>query len=257
MDNTFFCKSFTFRTLSPRAPHHTDNSRGIESSFFAKLKKGSARICPLYGEELDLAAGDIFYLPQGLKYHSYWFGGEDGAVEWDSYGFEFLPIDSSVRFPPQKIKSDAQSEKLLDMIKRGGEPSPASVGYLYLFFDRVLPKMVRDFASPEEKMLEKIRHFIARDPEISVPELARRCGMSESSLYAFFRAHAGQTPIEMKQELQIKNALSLLETTSLSVEEIATRCAFHSTAYFRLIFKKHRGTSPTEHRRRHSEKNYL
>ena len=146
---------------------------------------------------------------------------------------------------------------LIDMIKKGEDPSPSSVGYLYLFFDRVMPKMARDFASPEDKMLEKIHSRIAKDPELSVPELARQCGMSESSFYAFFRAHAGQTPIEMKQDIQIKNAVSLLETTDLSVEEIASRCAFHSTAYFRLIFKKHLGIPPTEHRRLHSEKSYL
>lgn len=257
MDNTFFCKSFAFKTISPRAPHHTDNSRGIEFSFFARLKKGTARICPLYGDAIHLTAGDIFYLPSGLKYHSYWLGDENGEVEWDSYGFELLPIDSSIRFVPQKIECDTECKLLLDNIKKGEEPSPASVGYLYLFFDRVLPTMARDFASPEDKMLEKIHRLIAKDPELSVPELARRCGMSESSFYAFFRANAGQTPIEMKQKIQIKNAASLLETTDLSVEEIASRCAFHSTAYFRLIFKKHLGIPPTEHRRVHSEKSYL
>ena len=257
MDNTFFCKSFLFRTLSPRAPHHTDNSQGIECSFFARLKKGSARICPTYGEELHLAAGDIFYLPAGLKYHSYWLGDENGEVEWDSYGFEFLPIDSSVRFIPQKIECETELGELLEMIKKDEAASPASIGYLYLFFDRVLPKMARDFASPEDKMLEKIRRCIAEHPELSVPELARSCGMSESSFYAFFRAHAGKTPIEMKQDLQIKNAVFLLETTALSVEEISSRCAFHSTAYFRLIFRKYHGISPTSYRRTHSEKNYL
>ncbi len=257
MDNTFFCNSFGFRTILIRAFRHTDNSRGIDRSFFAKMKRGTGRILPASGGELRLCAGDVFYLPKGLKYHSYWYPDGNGAVEWDSYGFEFLPIGKDERFVMQKIACDSETEKLLDMIKKGQTATPESVGYLYLFAASVIPDMLRDFEQPTDKTLEKARLYISENFDFKVSELAHHCSMSESSLFALFRERAGMTPVKMKQQLQLECAVSLLGSSELSVEEIANLSGFHSAAYFRKIFKEHLGVSPTEKRRELYLKNRL
>ena len=111
MDNIIFCKSFSFRTIKLKAFSHTDNSKGIKSSFFAKMKKGTGRILTLSGEELCVSEGDIFYLPLGLCYHSYWNPGDDGDVEWDSFSFEFLPLVGGERFFRQKLNCDEEDRK--------------------------------------------------------------------------------------------------------------------------------------------------
>ena len=221
------------------------------------MKRGTGRIITLSGDELTLSEGDVFYLPKGLKYHSYWTPDEGGVAEWDSYGFEFLPIDKNERFVMQKIACTAESERLLDMIKKGTAATPESVGYLYLFAAEVLPSMLRDFEQPTDKTLEKARLYISENFDFKVSELASHCGMSESSLFALFRECAGMTPVKMKQELQIERAVSLLGSSELPVEEIANLSGFHSAAYFRKIFKEHLGVSPTEKRRELSLKNRL
>ena len=256
MDNTFFCNSFNFRSIRSHSPRHTDNSRGIECSFFALMKRGRGRIVTLQGEEMTISAGDVFYLPRGLKYHSYWYPGEDGCVEWDSYGFVFLPVNGDVRFKMQRIAADTEDLALLSKVSLGA-PSPDSVGNFYLFASRAMPKMERDFVVPHGALLEKIRDFTASSLDFTVPELARFCGMSESSLYGFFRKTVGKTPVELKKELQIERAAHLLSSTELSIEEISAQSGFKTAAYFRKVFRSELGISPTEYRKRSAKPSYL
>ena len=49
--------------------------------------------------------------------------------------------------------------------------------------------------------------------------------------------------------LRLMNAVSFLENTSLSCEEIALACGFCDSAYFSRYFKKHFGVSPSKYRR--------
>ena len=256
MDNINFCNSFKFQTISHRAPRHTDNSRGIDLYFFAEMKCGTGRIVPLSGEEITVRAGDIFYLPRGLKYHSYWSPDGSGKVEWDSYGFSYLPLELPMRFAPQVIAVDGEARELLRGVGKGAA-TPESVGRFYLFAARVLPIMARDFKSYEDELTEAMRSYIAGHLDFDVPALARHFGMSESSLYGFFRSHVGKTPIELKQELQVERSAALLSETELSVEEIAAACGFHTAVYFRKIFRAHTGLSPTRHRQTSRRSNSL
>ena len=78
--------------------------------------------------------------------------------------------------------------------------------------------------------------------------------MSESGLYAFFRNYAGSTPINLKNKIKTENAVALLESTDLSVEEISQRTGFCSAEYFRKITKQKTGKTPTEIRRERDPK---
>ena len=256
MDNIFFCNSFNFRNILSHSPRHNDNSHGIECCFFAFMRQGHGRIVTAQGEEMTLSAGDVFYLPRGLKYHSYWYPCESGCVGWDSYGFVFLPSSGEARFKMQKIKADPEALDLLSKVEMGA-PTPESVGYFYLFASRVMPKMERDFADPHGELLERIRSFIRANLDFTVPELARFCGMSESSLYGFFRKTMGKTPVEMKKELQIERAAHLLSSSELSIEEISAQSGFKTAAYFRKVFRSELGISPTEYRKRSAKPSYL
>ena len=256
MDNINFCNSFKFQTITHRTPRHTDNSGGIDLYFFAEMKSGTGRIVPLSGGEITVGAGDIFYLPRGLKYHSYWSPDESGKVEWDSYGFSYLPLDPPMRFAMQRVGADGEARELLRSVGKGAA-TIESVGRFYLFAARVIPNMVRDFKSPEDELFEAVRSYITGHLDFGVPELARHLGMSESSLYGFFRKNVGKTPVELKQELQAERAAALLSETELSVEEIAAACGFHTAAYFRKIFRAHKGLSPTRYRQISRQSNSL
>lgn len=251
MEQILFYNTFSFRTIHLKSFHHTDNSKGVTSHFVARMQRGSSVIRTVSGEELHLSAGDVFYLPLGLQYHSYWTvdQSEDPSVSWESYGFIHLPVHNETRYVMQKINPSAEAIGWLDRLKQNQTVSPASVGYLYLFLSEVLP----DFriAEPDAKttLLQTAFDYIQEHESFSVPNLARACGISESGLYALFRDYAHTTPVESKHRLIAERAVVMLTTTDLSVEAIASTLGLCSSAYLRRILKKQIGQTPLQIRK--------
>lgn len=251
MEQILFHKTFSFQTIHLRSFCHTDNSKGISTHFVARMLRGSGIIRAVSGEELYLSAGDVFYLPLGLQYHSYWTVDEteSPSVSWESYGFIHLPVHSEVRYVMQKINPSAEAFRWLDRLKQNQTVSPASVGYLYLFLSEVLPDFRIAEPDPKAALLQTAFDYIQQNERFSVPKLACACGISESGLYALFRDYAHTTPIEIKHRLIAERAVVMLTTTDLAVETIASTLGLCSSAYLRRILKKQRGQTPLQIRK--------
>ncbi len=251
MEQILFYKTFTFRTIRMGSFRHTDNSAGIPCHFVARMHSGSGIIRTVSGEELHLSAGDIFYLPMGLQYHSYWSIDEAGdrTVSWESYGFTCLPIPNDTRYAMQKIYPSKEAIQWLDCLERDQTVSTASVGYLYLFLSKVLPNFRIAEFNPKTAVLQTAFDYIQKHENFAVSELAHACGISESGLYALFRDYANTTPIEVKHRLKAEQAVTLLSTTNLTVETIASTLGLCSSAYLRKILKKQTGRTPSQIRK--------
>lgn len=231
---------------------HSDVSRGLAHHHVACLRRGSARIVTLSGEELRLRAGDAFYLPMGLCYHSYWYGDEADAercVEWDTVAFTYFPEPSGRRYAPQLFCLDLESASMLEHLWEKPFDTMTASGWLYLFLGRMLPNMIEIQPNPKLRVLETARRYITDYPNCNVEQLAQHCGVSPSGLYALFHEQSTMTIRELKNRARIEQASELLATTEFSVEEISRRLEFSSAAYFRLIFKQITGKTPTDVRR--------
>ena len=215
------------------------------------MKKGCVRIVTVDREEYFFTEGDVFYLPKGLRYRSHWKGAQNGenAVEWESYGFEFLPCPDDKSYRVQKLTLDSEAVEYLNRVSETMLISAKNAGYLYLFLDIALSKMVAVDSDPRALLAERAKKYIEENDPLRVPELAKYCNMSESGLYGFFREYLLTTPIEMKNRLRVNKAIEMLRFTSASVEEISTELGFSSTAYFRRIVKEFTGKTPTRIRR--------
>ena len=98
--------------------------------------------------------------------------------------------------------------------------------------------------------MNSIRLYVNTD--FLVSDLARAMRMSESGLFTFIREYGKTTPISLKNRIRTEKAIQLLTTTDLSVEEISSRLGFCSAVYFRKVFRKETGKTPTELRREYS-----
>lgn len=254
MNNTLFFKSFVFRIHSFRTPRHTDNSKGIDVHFIARMRSGRGEIYEKGKRVLTLEAGDVFYLPEGFCYNSYWMPDEKThTVEWESYGFKYFPDGSGYKYAPTKLYPSGETLEILDRLAESMEVDSLSVGRLYSFLGSVSNDFKPMNINDGDDLLLKAREYISEHSELRVPSLARYCGMSESGLYAFFKAKAGMTPIEMKNQMQAERAVNLLLTTDLSVEEISCRLGYRSIAHFRRIVRANTGKTPTEIRKNQAE----
>lgn len=98
-----------------------------------------------------------------------------------------------------------------------------------------------------EPLLAWLEQNLRRD--LTLPEIARRGAMSARTLTRRFRAQVGMTPARWLTGARVRRAQRLLETTSLSVERVATDAGFGSPAVLRAHFARSIGTSPQAYRR--------
>jgi transcriptional regulator GlxA family with amidase domain len=84
---------------------------------------------------------------------------------------------------------------------------------------------------------------------IGVDDIARRAAMSVRSLNRRFKEQVGTTPLRWLLKARVRRAQVLLETTSHSVERIATEVGFGSVTALREHFRRIVRTSPQAYRR--------
>lgn len=96
------------------------------------------------------------------------------------------------------------------------------------------------------KVLDYLHNHYRED--FSLADLCERFHVSKSYLSSSF-AHATNTTIfQYKLALQLEEAKRLCRETRYSYNKIAEMTGFSSGNYFRLIFKKHEGQTPNQHR---------
>lgn len=249
MNDIIFHRSFGFSVIRRNALAHTDNSKGISCHFLARMIRGRARIVTDSHAELTLKAGDVFYLPMGLRYNSYWYPDGEGEVSWESYRFSYLPTDTAVRYKLQTLKPPEEALTLMDRLAADTKVTPSSVGLFYQIVGLCLPVMQVADGDRGEAIVEMARGFMTAHPDATVGEVARHCVISESGLYSLFRRIAGMTPVDMKNMIKANRAAELLECTSMSVEEISSTLGFCNSSYFRSVIKRHTGKTPSQIRK--------
>lgn len=245
MNDIKFFKSFTFNLFQYKQYHTTDMTNGCPVHYFAKLISGSAKIITA-DKTLHLKKGDVFYIPKGLRYRSFWYP-ENENVSFYSFGFEFFPTPHH-GFALQKITLNHGEDALLNALAEDITPTPQTIGRLYYLLGEISPRLISDEQSPD-KTIYLALDFMRQNEEYSITDVARFCGVSESGLYIKFKKHLGKTPVTVRQEILTERAKELLSNTDLSVEEISDRLGFSSSSYFRKIFYSHTQTTPTAYRK--------
>jgi len=114
------------------------------------------------------------------------------------------------------------------------------------FIDRPLPPRPSD--DPISRVLEwALLHL---GDAVTVDDMARVAHMSRRTFIRAFRASTGTSPAAWVRSRRLDEARRLLESTDLSVEQVAADCGFGTAVTLRQSFGAAFGTSPSEYRRR-------
>jgi transcriptional regulator GlxA family with amidase domain len=84
---------------------------------------------------------------------------------------------------------------------------------------------------------------------LTLAKIGRRAALSVRSLNRHFREQTGTTPLQYLLRARVRRAQQLLETSSSSVEQVASETGFGSVTAFRAHFQRVVGTSPQAYRR--------
>ncbi|MFE7588172.1 AraC family transcriptional regulator N-terminal domain-containing protein [Kitasatospora sp. NPDC057512] len=99
-------------------------------------------------------------------------------------------------------------------------------------------------ASAVARAIGRMREDI-RSP-ITVPELARRVGMSSSSFHKHFKAITSTTPLQYQKDLRLLEARQLLQTGGPSVTTAAYEVGYESPSQFSREYARKFGVPPSQ-----------
>jgi len=86
--------------------------------------------------------------------------------------------------------------------------------------------------------------------DFSLETTAKRVGMSLRNFVRRFKHATGDTPLIYLQKLRIAAAKRLLESNHRTMQEISDAVGYQDVAFFRQLFERHTGGSPSAYRQR-------
>ncbi len=103
-----------------------------------------------------------------------------------------------------------------------------------------------------QAVIERARRWLSRnmDQEWNMADLAEHCHTSPRTLLRRFQKALGLSPVQYTQQLRVERAKSLLESTTLSLEDITGRCGYENVSTFSKVFKRWANVTPREYRGR-------
>lgn len=243
-----FSNSFQFQVYTYSEYRHTDHSTaGIGTHYLAYMISGRCKI-ETENQSISISEGDIFYIPKGTKYHSYWYGNPD--IKFASVGFVYMPNFENKNYKLQTLYPDDETAKDICILAQREVGEYEAVGLLYSVLGRLIPNMTSDSKNKNEILVSDAKKYISQNPKVKISEIARALAVSESALYLAFKTSSDMSINEYKNSVIMESARDMLISSDISIEEISKRLSFSSSSYFRKCFRSYFGTTPKELRKK-------
>jgi AraC-like DNA-binding protein len=199
---------------------------------------------------LSAKSGDLVFLPKGSHYDAVFHGTTepiiDYLVNFDTPS-EFLSIQKpTLLFEDASTQCAEYCEQLLQEELTDCHSPFHRKGLFFLFLDAVI-SMQKTENTSLQITLAKAQNLLNSNDDISIPEIARACCISESSLRRLFLEHLGISPVQYRLQSKLNRAMHLLHSTDMPIKEIAASLHFYDTAYFCKVFRSHVGMTPTQY----------
>ena len=153
-------------------------------------------------------------------------------------GVHPIHLDSVSRHFALKIEGASSTAELFPLLEE--------IAYTYC---RLVQKhSLKAYSPPVQKAIA----YINADPSaaLSLSAVAARLGLSPAYFSALFKTETGRPLTEYVNEKKMELAASLLTGTDERVGEIAAAVGIPDLQYFSKLFKKSKGETPTEYRKR-------
>lgn len=248
MNDILFSNSFTFCTIIFDKFHHTDNRSGAQSHYFAYMISGKCKITTEF-ETINIDEGDIFFIPNGCSYQSYWYGNPE--IKFISLGFLYLPNFDNKAYPVQKLPNNEKAASIFLSIAEHTPISASDIGAFYTLVGMLLPKMTYKSGCRTMEIVKITQNYLMQHPHAKTSELAKNCAISEAALYSAFNKASDITLNQLRNTLLLEKAKEMLITTDKPIEYISDLLRFSSSSYFRKKFKQHFNITPKEMRQKH------
>ena len=212
-------------------------------------------------------AGDWFFIPAGTE-HSYKNHKEKPFKKYWAH-FDVLPDVEFIEQLklPYKIKAE-NFNKIKNIFSKLHKAISSNKFCDKLLIKSYLFNLLSEFisqSSPYEVEINNIRNVridkVLRyinenlDKQLTLDDLAKQYFSHPNHFIRAFKDKTGSTPIKYIKQKKMERAKLLLETTDLTVNEIAEKLCFTDGAHLCRLFKEYFNTTPIKHREYNQHKN--
>lgn len=265
-DKDFYVHCCGHYKLITRQEFITTRSHGLNNYQLLYLAKGSAKF-RIQHEIITVKAGEcVLYHPGEEQYYSYYLI-DQPDVYWIHFSYhdkqKFMKDTGFVNFPVYQVGFDSSYVFLFNQII--GELQLKSHFYqeiASLQLQELLLKMRKNYKThgiPEVKKLynnqveNAIRIFhLKYDENFSIRDYAKEHKLNYSRFIDNFTKTTGVSPRQYIIQTRMQKAMELLNSTTLSIQDISEIIGYDNPLYFSRLFKKTHGMSPSEYRARSS-----
>ncbi len=116
------------------------------------------------------------------------------------------------------------------------------------------PILVKESLLLEDAFLAKLKAIVTQNFEnnqFGVPDLGAAMGMSKMQIYRKLKALTNESPSAFIRSIRLQKGKELLETSKLTISEIAYNIGFSDPNYFSKTFQQEFGKSPRNFRIKH------
>ncbi|WP_309642983.1 helix-turn-helix domain-containing protein [Phenylobacterium sp.] len=145
----------------------------------------------------------------------------------------------------------AQMDLMLAVIAKFASPGLSEACARYLLLDQrrsQAPYMAMSFLAGQDEKIARaeawVRENIERD--FSVDEIAAAVSLTPRTFARRLASVCGLSPVRFAQRIRVEAAERMLETTRLSVDEVARRVGYAEPSTLRRVMRRQSGRSPTE-----------
>lgn len=218
------------------------------------------------GDFFELKSHDLLVVYPGEKVYYKVNEGTPWSISWiGAYG-EFVEkflnmLQISRENPVYHVSNFDEVSKLLDnLFDESSQNTLTSkvkcISMIYEFFSLLAENTVIK-VKKRNYIKEAIKYIdFSYERPITLSDVAEAVSLEKSYLAKIFKRDKGVTVTEWIRNHRINKACQLLETTDLTIQQIALSVGVDNQLYFSKVFKKIKGVSPTEYRKRLKERIY-
>lgn len=240
---------------------------GLKKSFHNKMRycnvlflyvSGAREYQLENGACFTLNPGGILYVPQYASY-SFRITDTQGAPMDYAIAIDFEMVDGegnlvSYGDVPRVLLQEAMPHYLSRFqhavalyTKEKYHTMPLKAQVYSIFYEILCQMNLRESADvPWKDILPAIERIESAPGENTpIPELARRCGVSETRFRQLFLQYTGGlSPVRYRNQLRIAQVERLLRTEQVTVEYAADYAGFRDMSHFYRIYKQFRSDKP-------------
>jgi AraC-like DNA-binding protein len=201
-------------------------------------------------KKLKVCEGDVVFIPENIYCYSEWYGEPEIEVVYLSCFMHY----ESFKYEPQTIELSEEAKndilQISELLSSGELDSFEAYSRFYKLLMTVITQMKQSDISFDKTLQSAIEYITDNwDKSFSVSDLAKKCCVSESTMYHLFKKELGQTPIGFLNSIKVNIAIEYLENSNYSISTVSRTAGFNSENHFRKVFVELTGTTPLKYRK--------